>query len=600
MRQLLASILLVLATSVGRAATISVADYGAVGDLVVTTCNTTSGSTNASIALTLAPGDVGKLLLVFGAGPATSGGNHQDFIGTILSVSGTNCTLSSAPGNSLTAAYCQLGTQNASAFQNAISALATTNDTVNIPSGNYLLVSPFMLTNGVMSNYADLHGAISLSRGGITFRGIGTPTLAACGAWKMAGSYAHRGAIILTPGPVTNNYPLVFDNLIFDGGLTNGSMNNHAFPASTVDGTGWDVTHTAFMNIAPAPVHTNLLFSNCSFQHWRGEMIKSGATDTNAFVTVTNCVFSDGNASAFNLAMSHDIVSCLFSLVFMSMEFNQGYASRPSFFRNSVVTNTSNGLTIAGALTNNPITLYTISNNVINGTNFGISLSPGNNLLIVGNTITATEGIGASSAGIQGNAPNANWLVVDNVFTNILNCLVNGADATVPLTNALFLRNTAYAPQIFATGYGYSYGVHFASNVMVGGTYGLDSRTELGEMFIDDLNNTFPAFQNDDGGGHTNSISYNRGGFQTAYTVYTNSVFQMDDVTTLIPNGATMVITNISGKTVLLQMSSKTFQPSRNISSGGLVKIYWDNGIWKDSTISYFGEVAAGTIRNHP
>jgi len=53
-------------------------------------------------------------------------------------------------------------------------------------------------------------------------------------------------------------------------------------------------------------------------------MVKSVVGGMDGLIQMTNCAFLDGNASGFNFAFTHNINGCLFSNVFMAMEFYEG------------------------------------------------------------------------------------------------------------------------------------------------------------------------------------------------------------------------------------------------------------------------------------
>src|ERR1039458_1779411 len=84
---------------------LNVTDFGAQGDAAQFLVNTVSNSSVVTVQSTnqLSNGDVGKLILLFGAGPATTPTNNQDLIATITQVSdGTNITMSLPAGGSFT------------------------------------------------------------------------------------------------------------------------------------------------------------------------------------------------------------------------------------------------------------------------------------------------------------------------------------------------------------------------------------------------------------------------------------------------------------------------------------------------------------------
>jgi len=97
--------------------------FGAKGDAERLTANTTASSTTITIDQdhVLSQADVGKVVEIFQAGAPTSGGNYQDLVTTIASVQGAQtAVLAKAPGRTVNAARTIIGTNNATAFQNAV------------------------------------------------------------------------------------------------------------------------------------------------------------------------------------------------------------------------------------------------------------------------------------------------------------------------------------------------------------------------------------------------------------------------------------------------------------------------------------------------
>ena len=207
-------------------------------------------------------------------------------------------------------------------------------------------------------------------------------------------------------GPVTNNYPLVFDGITMDGGVLQGLTSYQGWPARTNDGDGWDVTHDAVIDSGSAPAHNLTTFQNCQFVRWRGEMVKSVTSATNGLIVITNCVFNDGDASEINFSFALDVKNSTFSSAHQVMEFYQAYCSGECNFRNNLVTNMSGGgIAINGAVTNHPIPNFNITSNTIyqNG-NFVILTTPANNLYVEGNTFILTNYAIAIGLGCSGYA----------------------------------------------------------------------------------------------------------------------------------------------------------------------------------------------------
>lgn len=552
------------------ASEISVIDFGAIGDGRWSTVNTTNTEAVASIP-DLTSADVGKLLYIFGAGAATSGGFHQDFIGTIQSVSGTNATLSPSPAATTNAATF-VGTDNTAAFNSAIASLTGTNDIISIPSGAYLLMSPYMLTNGTGRFYA----SISLSRGGITFQGIGNPVLVGNGAWQLHDGNATRGVLLSLLAPVTNNYPLVFDGITFDGGVTNGYTSNHGFPASATTGNGWDVTHGAVWQdwVSDSAVFSSTTFKNCTFQHWRGEIVKS-VISRDGFLTMTNCVFRDGNASALNSTFSQLISGCVFSNLYLAAETYVAYMTQPSVFENCIVTNADSGITMNGAMSNSVPPLYTFRGNYIKTNPRGIFCNPARNLLITNNTFDNCV-VYSGGAGVQGTGYNRDWTIVNNVFTNGTSAAFINGDAIV-CSNVVFLGNSIYGANYITDGFGYNYNFLVSSNSAFNCLHGtVNGRTILGECFFDDGSNAFPPNITGDSTGITNSVSFRLGYLQKILPVVANCTFELAE--SLLPPGAKMKVVNGGTFDATVRASGKD-----NLIHPGQFRLFaWTGSVWSE------------------
>lgn len=594
----LAALILLVAT---QAATLDVTDYGAVGDAIKTHADASDG--NVVLALdptnSLSVADVGKYVELFGCGPSTGSGN-QDLITTIASVSsGTNVTLSVAPSRTLSGAYCIIGTQNAEAFQDAVDACAGSADIISIPAGTYLMIPPEQITGFTMSSSSSpVKAAVVVSRGGIAFSGAGSEStiLLGCGAWKLQGSYAHRGNIISITGPITNpENALTFQNLTFDGGVETGNTSTHTFPASALTGEGWDLTHDAVVDRGSTPMHASKTFNGCSIVNWRGEALKSTVALTDGSIVVTNCLFANLNASGFNFSFTHDIVGCTFTNAHLIMEFYEGYADGPCYFRNCVTTNiTSAGLVINGALTNRVNPTYIIDNNDfgIGATKSGIYTTPAQNLIISSNRFyTQGTAISIGVAGYQGSTVNSNIVVSKNVFTDVsfpFQIIGSGVNSCY---NISMSDNTATTGNSFAYGTGWSTNVVFLRNT---GTSiaGLNSTLLDGQWFKDDVSNSFTYRQNDDAVGVTNAISYKYGMRHKIQSQHANSVWTLDDTLPIrMPFGSVMVVTNsgvVAGVTLYL---SRTNYPSANsvsLSKGGSeMLLYWNEltSMWQTNSM---------------
>jgi hypothetical protein len=528
--------------------------------------------------------------LLFGAGPATSPTNHQDLIATIEQVEhGTNITLSAAAGATSNDVYCTYGTQNSEAFQRCVDAASGTNIVIKIPAGKYLLVPPAQLA-GIATNNGGgtVWSAVVIRKGGIDFQGAGVDKtiLLGCGAWKLQGKSALRGLIFDCHGPVTNNTPLVFEDLTMDGGVPVGKTPCRVYPASAKDGSGWDGTHGAVADSGRGPLHLFKEFRDCRFTHWRGEILKSVAPGWDGYILVTNCLFDDGNASAFNMSFTHKISGCTFSNMYMAMEFYQAYCSNACYFERNILTNiTASPVAINGALTNSVNPPYNIvSNTFYLSGSFGILTTPAQNLFVTGNQfigIHAAAALGLGCAGYQGSGINSNIVVAGNHFEGTAYAIEILGGGRNRIADVRVLDNTATGTSRFASGYGWSTNVCFRGNTA---NAGLWSDQLKGQWFLDDASNDFPLWKVNGTAGKTNVITYAHGMRQQIAAAKTNCIFALDDAQPeRIPAGAIMEITN-NGKIAAPVYFSATRANggSRTTLQGNeVVTCVWTNGIWR-------------------
>jgi len=579
----------------GRAATLNVVDFGARGDAIQTLASTISNSTLVVLVPTnrLSAADVGRLIELFGIGPATSPTNNQDLIATIVSVhSSTRVTISKPACVTATGVHCTYGTQNAAAFQNCVNACQGSNNVVIIPSGTYLIVPPQIFST---NNYGSLRmpPAITLNKGGIKFVG-NTPNntvLLGNGAWILNNGTVQRGMLFGCMGPVTNNYPLIFQNLSFNGGVQAGNLGYGNGPADPATGGGWDVTHDAVVDLGKPPYHTNKFFVNCSFEHWRGEMVKSVVNWTAGFIAMTNCAFYDGDGSGFNFNWTpHVINGCLFSNLSMAIEFYVGTMQTNCIFENCVITNTRIAITLVGALSNYPPPIYYIVSNTISASKYDICLGPVRNVQITGNTFLG-GGIGVATDGYsyQGTDFNGNITVENNQFNRTIypvGICGGGEDRLVDMT---VKNNTAWGCKSFASGYGWSSNIVFLENssFQPSGPGGLDSTALAGQWFIDQMSNNFPMNVLYIGKNNpTNTLSYATGMLQELEGSNPNGVVFLDDGSPQhIPSEAELVITNASPYAVTIcHSSTQPLASPITLPTGTCFTYAWSNGMWNLAT----------------
>lgn len=608
---------------------INVTDYGAVGDAVRFTVQTTSNSPMVSVIGTnrFSSADIGKVIEVFRAGPWLRFNNNptgavvvtnQDTICVITNVTnGTNLWGSIRQGWTRQA-DCVVGSNNRQAFQAALDFAAynvsatNQNVTVNIPDGNYLIIGPKALNPNYVMGLFDNDIALSISTGGITLNGQSTnAVLLGCGAGMnhvfndntVYGGYGHfnplRGTLLQCLGPIANSqYPLVFQNLTFDGGVKNGLQSYNYFTINEANGDGWDTSHDVLLDINPnwtvTQMHQLKVFTNCVFQHWRGEMLKnvtSNAGGTNTFIDIANCVFYDGNSTAINVYFGQHIHGCTFSTLYQVEEYYQANATLPSVFENNLVTNISgNSFSVVGStVTANPPS-YTLKNNVFYGSgNWNIiRFAPAENIFIISNAFYGiANGVTFSGVGVQPTDGTAS--VISNVVitANAFNLDWNNTAITMdgyPVTSVLVSSNTGNSKIFMSAAAGWKTNIVLTGNVAAGWIQ--SGGVQNGTYLIDALDNQFAPFMWDTGTYYnTNAISYGNGRYHAIQDA--RKTFFIDDtIPQLVPAGATLSVSNADSVTATVFSSGKMFNlalsgPKALLSPGQSLSYYWTNGFWK-------------------
>lgn len=427
-------------------------------------------------------------------------------VATSTFISSSNSViLTGTPNTTVTAtivsgmAYCVYGTNNVNPFAACIAACPT-NAIVYIPHGT---ISPWGTTNAYLlipyqaytndsgtifdgSPYLLTAAGMIINRGGLYFEGDGEgqTILMGQGAGKaqlVQGNLIRgmRAAIVHCAGPVTNNFPVVFTNMTLDGGMQKGL--NDEFqgtqPANWVDSLGWDNDDHAIAYVFavgasnPEPLWANLTLANCEFHHFRGEMIiNATGTATIENITVTNCVFDDGEATAENIEVACTSANCIYTNLYQIAEFYLAYiTNNASWYMNCYGSNLLHAGVVlnGGSPTNQP---FYFTNNVTVGAGTNINLSGINNLF-------ATTP--ASNVKIQ----NSKFICSNNCSCIVLDePTPQGSSAS---SNIWISGNTFYNPfNLFAT-YGSSLGT--IANVVVSNNVNADASLWGGNYAVADI-----------------------------------------------------------------------------------------------------------------
>src|SRR5205823_12143960 len=155
---------------------INVKTYGAKGDAItVLNAAITTGTANMTSPTTFVAGDVGKTIMVRGAGAA--GATLET---TILSVAAGVATLNTNAGTTVSGQRADYGTLDIAAVNAAIAALPSTGGTIYFPAKKYML--------GQSGNSASTR--MVLGNGNVTVRGdgMGQSTLLYSSAGRNGGT----------------------------------------------------------------------------------------------------------------------------------------------------------------------------------------------------------------------------------------------------------------------------------------------------------------------------------------------------------------------------------------------------------------------------
>jgi hypothetical protein len=552
--------------SMAQTASLNVADFGASGDAVQFYVNTVSNSVVVTTTNQFSDADIGKVIEIFGCGQVTTAPDCQDMMTTIANVvNGTNLYLNQTCQRTLTNTFATVGTDNTSAFAGAIAAASGyTNAVINIPNGTYLLL-PTWRNNA--DGYA--YGAICIKRGGLHFKGEsqnGTVLLSR-GAWQIkpdapSAGGAFRGFLFEIVAPITNDYPLIFENMTWDGGVPQGNTSFHGFPINQVNGTGWDMQHGAYLTLDTknnSGTATHQILTNLTVIHWRGEMLKSIDVNTNRNVVIKNCLFTDGNATALNIYGGWQVQSNYFANNFQVFEYYQEHTTNIAWFsENHIASNTGNAMSINGGTGHDP--LFVISNNIIENVNGnGFATTPGDNVIITSNifqNVWFPVVIGA--AGYQGTFINSNIVINYNYITNcgVAFQILGGSSTDVNRTvDAQVYGNTIDKMNGSLLTYGWVKDIQFYSNTVVshpeieginGNNKGSIGRYASDAMYVFVQTNNAYWKTAYDLTGKTNLIDYAKGSrFQVVYGVRTNTVYALSTNNwNLYPPDTAILITN--------------------------------------------------------
>jgi hypothetical protein len=582
--------------------TLNVANYGAIGDAVQFWASTTSNSVLVTTTTRLSTAAIGDAIELFQAGAQTYGVNsfgtngfgNQDLLATITNIiNGTNIYISTRAQSTLSHTFATYGHNNQTNFQNTLAAASGTNTIINIPAGTYLTL-----------------GSINLYGGGITLNGAGTnvTTLLGQGAWTLVNypnvsNWPTRGQLIIEQTPVTNNYPVVLQNMTLDGGVQYGNIATQngsirGIYANPVDGMQWDTTHDAFLVAGPGHgAINNMTWTNLVFQHWRGEMVKSVDSSTNGNLNIFNSVFNDGQATAINIYPSLNVSNCVFNNLTEVAEYYQAQCTNTCYFQHNLCTNIVTGeFAINGGKGSNPYFIMSDNTFYINLGCNGIQTCPGDNLIISNNLFICQPYVTAICIGVsgyQGTWDNSNIVITANTIVNPVTCFnLSGSGPTDPnrsenikIFNNLITHGSNTVPVSLVTSW-WTSNVNIYSNICTELEYNNWVTASTGYAggspyaFVDVNNEYFTPVNA--GGGTTNFISYGTGSKYNVLAAQRSTLFalQTSDASQ-IPPGAQMMISNSAGVAIPIYLSSNFTSSAVTLTNGGSTIFQWSKGAWQ-------------------
>ena len=569
---------------------INVTNFGAKGDLtILKNCITTSNSTSVTCpsASWSSATDIGKAVVLFGCGTYQSISNQDLFAYISSVVSSTSITISQPAQATLTNALCYYGTQNYSPFTNVIASCPVPTATIIIPPGNYFILPPGAFATNGYSN--SLNFTLKINRGGITFAGQGTAVLTGMGGWvysKVLSGNGYRSALFVLSMPMTNNYPLVFTNLTFDGGVPVGNIHNLGWPPSPSTGLGWDGTHHWMVAVTGSGrIIDSLQTYNCTMQHWRGEMMEDTSGSANLYYTASNCLFMDGDGSMIN-NFAHNAVGCTFSNANQVEEFYRTYNTNVSFMSGCTIESLSGTTAIAvnGGYVNNPY--YTINNNTFsNYSGAALLMLPGTCINFYSNYVNCEFGVGPDDNGFQGGVGVSNIFMGWNTGGPECTALFysfNGLFGTndwVPQNIYIFSNYWANTDPI-AAGYGTTSNVFIFNNT--GGGGGVSNWQTHGQYPFEKTNNSLAYFTISGGNSvGTSLISFSNGCFAKITGGVSGSLFAMDNSSPWrIPSAAVIVVSNSTSLAFPVYATTNTTGTPITLNAKTSAAFGWNGSTW--------------------
>jgi hypothetical protein len=235
---------------------------------------------------------------------------------------------------------------------------------------------------------------------------------------------------------------------------------------------------------------------------------------------------------------------------------------------------------------------YIISSNVflIAPPTYGIITAGAKQITVISNHFDG-GGIALGTPGQQGTDYNRDFLVANNIFTNVQIAIFLAGSGENRIEDVLATNNVASVNINFAMAGeragSWSTNVVFRHNTA---NKGLSTTWGTGQYFLDDESNSFPPYQVLDNSG-MNAITYARGMRHNLYPLSPNAKFYLDTPAPgRIPAGAILRVANYD-HSATLYTSTNLVNPI-TMPPGYSAVFLWSSGVWRlTSSISSPGNL---------
>lgn len=291
--------------------------------------------------------------------------------------------------------------------------------------------------------------AIYINRSNITLwgAGIGQTALLTPPEYRLVNGAVVRGTgiWISAPNNATRTNGLATSNITlrdFELDGQTGWTGRYGFPASPIDGDGWDITHKGII-LSQGRHVDNVVLQDFYIHRYKGEVIYAGGERMQR-IRLTRVKSEDTNASTYNLTGVAIVEDSEFGLSRFWIEIGTAFSGKSGYFRNNYFHDARSGTGIALAQGDGLPQPYTFVNNRFENCVgvLGVYGGVGGPIMVSDNTITNCtgrffEGGAAPNTVVAGLSLNQNIMVERNTLTNVGTFAQLGSR----LTNVTFSNN---------------------------------------------------------------------------------------------------------------------------------------------------------------